>query len=180
MKDAALLESVQRHATKWMLNEHNSDYKTRLRALHLHPLMMVYELNDCLLTFLNTYPSVHYPLTPLVKVATSLLTHQQISAFFFPHFPHLWNSLPSLDPNFSPAQATWFLKICFGHILLLILIPLTYVPFLIDALAINVFLPHLHLVLVNGLFWQPVLGLSFSILPFLTCITHLLPCFWVL
>ena len=46
IKDISLLESVQRRATKWILNDYKSDYKSRLATLRLLPLMMTYELND--------------------------------------------------------------------------------------------------------------------------------------
>ena len=45
-KHTILLERVQRRATKFILNDYNSDYKTRLNSLGLLPLSMVLELND--------------------------------------------------------------------------------------------------------------------------------------
>ena len=46
IKDILLLESVQRRATKFILNDYSSDYKTRLTSLKLLPLMYRLELND--------------------------------------------------------------------------------------------------------------------------------------
>ena len=46
IKDILLLESVQRRATKFILNDYSSDYKSRLTSLKLLPLMMHYELLD--------------------------------------------------------------------------------------------------------------------------------------
>ena len=43
IKGISLLESVQQKATKWILNDYVSDYKTRLCSLQMLPLMMVYE-----------------------------------------------------------------------------------------------------------------------------------------
>ena len=40
------LERVQRRATKFILNDYISSYKTRLQQLNLLPLMYTYELND--------------------------------------------------------------------------------------------------------------------------------------
>ena len=46
LKDIILLQRVQRRATKFVLNDYHSDYKTRLTSLKLLPLMMVYEMLD--------------------------------------------------------------------------------------------------------------------------------------
>ena len=46
IKDIKLLESIQRRATKFILNDFTSDYKSRLIKLNLLPLMMFYELCD--------------------------------------------------------------------------------------------------------------------------------------
>ena len=43
-----LLERVQRRASKFLLNDYSSDYKSRLISLNLLPLSMVMELNDIL------------------------------------------------------------------------------------------------------------------------------------
>jgi len=40
------LEHIQCRATKYILNDYNSPYKSRLQQLHLLPLMYVYELNN--------------------------------------------------------------------------------------------------------------------------------------
>ena len=40
IKDIRILESVQRRATKWILNDYSSTYKQRLTALNLLPLMI--------------------------------------------------------------------------------------------------------------------------------------------
>ena len=46
IKDIVLLESVQRRATKWILDDFQSNYKSRLLLTGLLPLIMVYEVND--------------------------------------------------------------------------------------------------------------------------------------
>ena len=46
LKDIQKLEQIQRRATKYILQDYSSDYKTRLIALNMLPLMMIYELND--------------------------------------------------------------------------------------------------------------------------------------
>ena len=44
IRDIQSIERVQRKATKYILNDYTSDYKTRLLSLHLLPLMYWYEL----------------------------------------------------------------------------------------------------------------------------------------
>ena len=46
IKDIEILEKVQRRATKWILNNYTSDYKSRLISLHMLPLMMTLEVYD--------------------------------------------------------------------------------------------------------------------------------------
>ena len=46
LKDIICLEKVQRRATKFILNDFSSDYKSRLISLNLLPLMYWYELQD--------------------------------------------------------------------------------------------------------------------------------------
>ena len=46
LKDINFLKCVQRCATKYMLNDFRSDYKSRLIALGLLPLMYIFELSD--------------------------------------------------------------------------------------------------------------------------------------
>lgn len=45
LKDIQSLERVQRRATKYILNDFYSDYKTILIKLNLLPLMFVFEIN---------------------------------------------------------------------------------------------------------------------------------------
>ena len=46
LKDIQVLERVQRRATKWILNDFTTDYKSRLISLHLLPLMMSFKIHD--------------------------------------------------------------------------------------------------------------------------------------
>ena len=41
-----MLQRIQRQATKWILNDYQSLYRSRLITLHLLSLMYVYEMND--------------------------------------------------------------------------------------------------------------------------------------
>ena len=47
MKDILTIERVQRRATKYILNDYTSCYKTRLLKLNLLPLMYMFELKIC-------------------------------------------------------------------------------------------------------------------------------------
>ena len=46
LKDMKPIESLQRRATKYILNDYTSDYRSRLIKLQLLPLSMLLELND--------------------------------------------------------------------------------------------------------------------------------------
>ena len=46
IKDIKVIERVQRRATKFILDDYGSDYKSRLTSLNMLPLMMQFELND--------------------------------------------------------------------------------------------------------------------------------------
>ena len=46
MKDINELEYLQRRATKFILNDFISDYKTRILKLRLLPLMCIFKLSD--------------------------------------------------------------------------------------------------------------------------------------
>ena len=46
LKDINLIESLQRRATKYILNDYDSDYRSRLFKLHLLPVSMLLEVND--------------------------------------------------------------------------------------------------------------------------------------
>ena len=56
VKDILLLENIQRRATKYILNDFSSDYKSRLLSLNLLPLSMVLQLSD-IIFFLKSFRS---------------------------------------------------------------------------------------------------------------------------
>ena len=111
------LETVQRRATKYILNDYISDYKTRLSNLNMLPLMMVFEINDILFTvksFKHSPEHTHFNLNNFITLSSnstrssshSKLTHSQSSSskchhFYFNRLPRLWNSLPSIDITLS-------------------------------------------------------------------------------
>ena len=87
IKDIMILERVQRRATKFILNNYTSPYKSRLTRLNSFPVMYQYELND-LLFFIKSYkaPSAHF----------------DIRCQFVPNLNH-----PPLD---HLLQANWYIK----------------------------------------------------------------------
>ena len=104
LKDIVTLERVQRRASKFILNDYTSSYKSRLIQLSLLPLMYQYELND-LLFFIKSYNSpsecfdirrfVHFRSSSTRSSSASKLVHQ-ISAnnnerhFYFCRISRLW------------------------------------------------------------------------------------------
>ena len=57
INDITTIENVQRRATKFILNDFFSDYKSRLIKLNLLPLMMYLEINDimCFVKYLKDH-----------------------------------------------------------------------------------------------------------------------------
>lgn len=114
-RDIIKLERVQRRATKYILDNYSSDYKSRLIELNLLPLMYFYELTD-LMYFINSLknPTDSFDINSYVsfsdtstrstmscklKHATSQSTAHR--HFYFNRLPRLWNSLPPFDLNYS-------------------------------------------------------------------------------
>ena len=108
---------------RWSCVSYKSDYKSRLKTLHLLQLMMVYELND-LSFFLKSLksPSQSFNILDYVSFSSSStrsfgikLQHQftrnnKSCHFFFTRLPRLWNSLPPLDLDLSASQNISLLK----------------------------------------------------------------------
>jgi len=59
MKDILIIEQIQQRATKDLLNDFVSSYKTRLIKLKILPLMYLFELQD-LLFAIKSIKSVQY------------------------------------------------------------------------------------------------------------------------
>ncbi len=109
------LEGVQRRATKYILNDFTSDYKERLQALGLLPLMYILEMNDIMLCVksltsptrdFNILEFVHFSKGGTRSSTAKRMSHNQSTNnsarhFFFNRLPRLWNSLPPLDLELS-------------------------------------------------------------------------------
>ena len=113
--DIDKIERVQRRATKYILNDFTSDYKSRLITLGILPLMYVFELNDLMLCVKNLKsPSRDFDIKKYVKFSdhgtrsatSSRMIHRFTSTNssrheFFTRIPRLWNSVPSIDLKLS-------------------------------------------------------------------------------
>ena len=112
LKDIELLEKVQRLATKFVLNDYTSDYKTRLIQLGMLPLMYIYEIAD-ILFFIKSLktPTDKFNILNYVNFNTGSTTklHHKTSHTnaamnsYFVRIPRLWNSLPIIDLTQSLA-----------------------------------------------------------------------------
>ena len=111
LKDIQTLENIQRRATKFILSDFSSDYKSRLLSINMLPLMMQFELSD-IMFFIKSLkePSDSFDILKYVtfcsgrtrsatflklklpSVRTNLERH-----FYFNRLPRLWNSLPPIS-----------------------------------------------------------------------------------
>jgi len=110
LKDIKLLENVQRRATKFILSDYHSDYKSRLIQIGILPLMYIYEIAD-ILFFIKSikHPSdkfdvlnyVHFSTISTRPASTKLYPKtahtNSITNSYFYRLPRLWNSLPIID-----------------------------------------------------------------------------------
>ena len=106
---------VQRRATKYILNDFTSDYKSRLIKLQLLPLMHIFDLSDIIL-FIKSYKTPHaaFDITKYVSYATGnmrLSIHHKLNQtrssdnttknFYFNRLPRLWNYLPVISTELN-------------------------------------------------------------------------------
>ena len=113
IRDIVSLERIQRRATKFILNDYISDYKSRLLKLGLLPLMYVLDFYD-LMFFCKALnqPSVHFNIFDFIQFShnntrsssTNKLQYVYSSKnylrnFYFTRLPRLWNCLPPIDLN---------------------------------------------------------------------------------
>ena len=127
-----MLERVQRRATKFILSDYNSDYKSRLCSLNLLPLMMHYEILD-IAFFLNSMTSTSTPFDILNYVSfitgssraanLNKLKHcssntKAIGHSYFHRLPRLWNALPAIVQHQSvPSILAKLKKFFWAHFL---------------------------------------------------------------
>ena len=111
IKDIIVLERVQRRATKFVLNDYQSSYRSRLLTLNLLPLMYLFEIYDIIFfikslknptSSFNIYNFIEFHSSSSRLSKANKLTHQRFSNlitrhFFFNRVPRLWNTLPVID-----------------------------------------------------------------------------------
>ena len=108
LEDIELLKKVQRRATKFILNDYTSDYKTRLGML---PLMYIYEIADILFFIKSLKPTLTDKFNILnyvnfntgsTRSSGTKLHHKTAHTnaamnSYFVRLPRLWNSFPIID-----------------------------------------------------------------------------------
>ena len=113
--DVKRLESVQRRATKFILNDFTMNYKERLIHLNLLPLMMEFEISDIMFLVKSIkHPSDHFDIYKFIqffshstrsssslKLRHCLSKNNTQSNFYFNRIPRLWNSIPPIDISLS-------------------------------------------------------------------------------
>ena len=121
IRDIKSLERIQRRATKYILNDFTSNYKERLVALNLLPLMYVFELHD-IMFFISNYKDPTSPVREYVsfssrntrsgncKLAQSRSSNNKHRHFYFNRLPRLWNSLPIIDMSMSTTTLKKIIK----------------------------------------------------------------------
>ena len=132
IKDILSIEKIQRRATKFILNDFSSDYKSRLVSLGLLPLMFLYELFD-ILFFLKClkFPEssfvvesyVTFSSLPTRSGSNTKLVHKYTSTSlarhsYFCRLARIWNALPPLDLSLSFSELKHQIKEFFWNIFL--------------------------------------------------------------
>ena len=113
IKDITTLEKIQRRASKYILSDFSSDYKSRLTSLNMLPLMMQLELYDILLFIKSLkYPSESFNILDFVsfcsgssrsaahlklQLSPANRSTNRIRHFYFSRLPRLWNYLPTIN-----------------------------------------------------------------------------------
>ena len=114
IKDIKKLEQLQRRATKYILSDYISDYKTRLTQLHMLPLMYILEISDVLFLIKNLKnPTNNFNINNYISFSTSntrscgiklrhnVSTTSKERHFYFNRISRLWNSIPIINLNLS-------------------------------------------------------------------------------
>ena len=111
-----MLECVQRRTTCFILNDYNSNYKSRLLKLNLLPLIYLLDYYDMFFVTSLKHPSTHFNVQQYVKFSNSntrsstanklcytFSSNNNLRHFYFTCLPRTWNSLPIINLNQSIA-----------------------------------------------------------------------------
>jgi len=114
IKDIQSLEQIHCRATKFILNDYYTDYKSQLFKLHLLSLMVTLELQDILFfvtslkqlalscSSFNTSQYISFSSNVTRSGSHSKLVQpfsktNRFKNFYFNRLPHSWNVLPPID-----------------------------------------------------------------------------------
>ena len=118
IQDSKLLESLQRKASMFILNDFQTDYKLRLQQLKILPLTLWLEIQDILFFItLIKFPPDNFNIKNYVQFSTTIsssaasrkirpVTTQSprlniTKLYYFNRIVCIWNSLPYVDLNLS-------------------------------------------------------------------------------
>ena len=106
MKDINKLGHLQQRATKFILNDFISDYKTRLLKLRLLPLMYIFELSDimffiksikCPTNSFNIFNFISFSNSRGLKLHHNPSNTNKQRHFYFVRICRLWNALYTIN-----------------------------------------------------------------------------------
>jgi len=130
IKDIKTIEQLQRRATKFILNDYESDYYNRLLRLNLLPIMYIFELSDIMFAIKSLKaPSSNFDITkyisfnvgPTRSASQAKLKHVTVlnnkaRHSYFNRLPRLWNALPPIDLSIPVHQnRTIIYKFLWSH-----------------------------------------------------------------
>ena len=135
MQNVSYVEQIQRRATKYILNDYSSTYRTRLLHLNLLPLMYVFEISDIMFLIKSLkFPSNCFNINHFISFSSSgtrscgvKLIHNISSTnkqrnFYFVRICRLWNALPIIDLTLPMHIIKKHLKMLFWNHLIVTLI----------------------------------------------------------
>ena len=124
LQNISTLEQLQRRSTKFILNDYQSDYKSRLIKLNMLPLMYYYDLSDILFFIKSVkFPSSHFNITNYIQFcnqstrssASNKIKHIYSSSnkyknHYFNRLPRIYNALPAINLNLPMSTIKAALK----------------------------------------------------------------------
>ena len=129
IKDIVILERIQRRATKFILNDYSSNYKSHLLNLNILSLIYQFDYYDILFFIKHIkYPTDNFNIFNHKYSASNLLRNS-----YFCRLPKIWNSLPPIDLNQSFTSIRSFIIGIFGTTSQPTLIQIIHVLFILLA-----------------------------------------------
>ena len=125
-----MIEQLQKRATKFILNDYESDYYNRLLRLNLLPIMYIFELTDIMFAIKSfKAPSSNFDITKYLsftagstrsaaqgKLKHTSMPNNKARHSYFNRLPRLWNALPPIDLSLSVSQnRTIIYKFLWSH-----------------------------------------------------------------